>query len=388
MSAFLLVAAALSTCTPTVRTPPDPGDDTGAVTVVSGTLRAPSLLRLPYVAVGAVPSEALIVAAEGPVGDFHVLIDGPFSVSGATTALADGASRTLTVTYAGSAQAPANAVGTLTLRAEGGDAIVHVGAVVGAAGLPTGLTWADDGEGLSTFARLPSAPFPKSGATWTDDRVYLWFPHGLAPGYGVITHLHGHYAVLETMIPAKALPEQVALAGRNALFIAPQGPVNAASGDFGKLMDPGGHAALVRDAVALLYREGFVDLPETGMQVVTTHSGGYRGVARILDHGGLPIDAVNLFDALYGERPTFEAFARDGGVLRSIHTPSGGTRANNEAMLATLTGDGLAIGTSALDDGASNVDVTIAPTSATHGAVMAADDVFARWLTHSGLPAH
>jgi hypothetical protein len=129
-----------------------------------------------------------------------------------------------------------------------------------------------------------------------------------------------------------------------------------------------------------------VELPETGVQVLTAHSGGYRATAAIVDHGGLAIDSVNLFDALYGEQPTFEAFALDGGVLRSIHTPYGGTRANNEALLVSLSAAGLAIGTSALDDGADHTDVTIAPSSATHAAVMASQDVYARWVEFSGLP--
>lgn len=383
MSLVLLAVATFSTCTPTPA--PSPGGTPGDVTVVSGDLVAPAVLRLPYVEVGSTPSGTLTVEADGAVGTFTVLMDGPFAVSGSTAALADGASRALTVSYTGGAHTPANALGTLTLRTATGDVTVRVGAVVGDPKLPEGLPWADDGYGLSTTARMPSAPFPRSGGAWTDDSVYLWFPHGFGPGYGVVTHLHGQNTVLSSMLVDKDLPDQFRLSERNALFIVPQGPVNAASNDFGKLMDPGGHAALVRDAVALLYREGFVELPETGAQVLTAHSGGYRATARILDHGGLAIDAVNLFDALYGESATFEAFALDGGVLRSIHTPYGGTRANNEALLARLTSAGLPIGTNPLDDGARDTDVTIAPTSATHAAVLSFQHVYARWVAYSGL---
>jgi hypothetical protein len=67
--------------------------------------------------------------------------------------------RPLPVAFTGDASRPGASRGAILVDDGVAEHLVAVGAVVGAADLPEGLRWTDDGEGLSTTARLPTAPF-------------------------------------------------------------------------------------------------------------------------------------------------------------------------------------------------------------------------------------
>ena len=121
------------------------------------------------------------------------------------------------------------------------------------------------------------------------------------------------------------------MSGRNAVFVAPQGPVDAASGDFGQLVASGGHDRLIRDVVSVLYRDGLVERPVIGAQALTSRSGGYAAAATLVEDA--PFAALHLFDSVYGYVSTFEDYAAGGGVLFSNYSAYGGT-VTKERMLA------------------------------------------------------
>ena len=78
--------------------------------------------------------------------------------------------------------------------------------------------------------------------------------------------------------------------------------------------------------------------------VLASHSGGYTALARGLDRGGLAsVREVMLFDSLYGEIPTYQAYTTgqltrfdpsDAMPLRfaMVFTDGGGTAANSRAL--------------------------------------------------------
>lgn len=277
------------------------------------------------------------------------------------------------------------AQGVLRVTGDGAPVEIAVAAIVGDPALPA-ATWTTDAWGAHTTARLPHAPFPDGSAPWTDDRVFLAVPpRPRGPATGTVTHLHGHNATLAEIVALHHLPEQLALSGRDALLVVPQGPVEAASGNFGKVDDPGGHLALVADAWAVAYRDGAVDWPAPVDHAVTCHSGGYLATAAILRAGGLDVAAAHLFDAMYGERATFVGAAEDGVVLRSDYTTSGGTVTQNELAADELAAAGVSVGDT-LDDDALEADlVTIAWTPASHMAAPTVERVWARTLAASPL---
>ena len=367
---------------------PDPDTDAVADTDAPDTDTGvappawPTRFALPYGVVGGeAPTGRLALPADPGRPALSVAIDAPFRVVSAPDRLDETPSAIEVAVDLPSGWAE----GWLTLTVDGEVHRVKLGAIAGDPALPA-ATWTADDQGRATTVALPHAPFPDGAAPWTDSSVYLAVPPGpRGDATGVVTHLHGHNATLAEILAVHHLPEQLALSGRDALLIVPQGPVEAASGNFGRLDDRGGHAALVADAWAVAYRDGAVDWPVPGGQVLTAHSGGYLATAAILRGGGLPITATHLFDAMYGERATFVAFALDGGVLRSDYTSGGGTVTQNEAAARELRAAGAVVG-DVLDDAALDDDlVTIAWTPVAHMAAPTVERIGARTLATSGL---
>lgn len=356
-------------------------------------LSVPSHLSLPFVTVGNIhPSAPLTISNTGGKAgtqDLVVTIADDFTVEGDWSPLAAHETRVLTVSYQGSTTSPRIAEGLLHLTAEGRLFAVPVVAVIGDAALPA-TEWESRDGGLVTTMPMPSAPFPHSSAAWTDRSVMVAIPSGLdgAAPFDLVTHLHGHRCVIGTTIPSVFLVEQFFLSGRNAILVIPQGPVNASSGNFGKLMEAGGFARLVRDVVSVLYRDKLVTRPVVQRTALTAHSGGYLATAAILRHADLPISTVHLFDALYGDLPTYNSFATTGGLLRSNYTSGGGTASNNTTLLTQLANGGVAVGTTENDEALRTDPTTIVATPFTHFESLWAGRVFARWLRQSDLPPH
>ncbi len=389
MIVLLLVA-----CTPDVRPspPPDTGDttetvdttdpadtpqetaDTPADTDVAWD--GPDHLALPYATVGdPAPSTALNGVPRGAA----------LSTTGPFAAARDGA--VVRVSYTGDPEEPALADGALTVDLPGGATIVTLSAVMGTWGIGA-AAWTQDANGAVALVELPSAPNAHGATPWTDTTVLIAVPLSYTggPSTHVVTHLHGFNATLPATSDAQALVPLMAASGRDAVLVVPQGPVNAASGDFGQLMQPGGHADLVRDVISVLYRDGLTAWARTGEQVLTAHSGGYQATAALLRNADLDVRAVHLFDALYADEATFESFASSGGALRSNWTASGGTADNNAVALQWFASHGVSVGGAFTDDLLADEPVVFALTGATHERAMRDERAFARWLAWSGLP--
>jgi len=379
---FLLLSAA---CTE----PPE--KDTGPVAQGGFAFSADDHVALPFMSAGDPATHAaLTLTGSGRAAEAAVTfeVEGDFVVEGETGPLGPDEARQYTVRYIGDTSAAGIALGAVTARIEDKSATTTLAAVVGDADLPATATWINIGWGSQTVVALPSAPYTAGDSPYDDASVFVFVPEGFTDrdGVSVVTHLHGWGTEIDEFIPTQRLAEQLALSGRDAILIAPQGPVQANDGDFGALMDPGGHAALVRDVLAVLYREDYVTHPVLAELALTAHSGGYLATAAILDNADLPVSVVHLFDALYGESDTFAAFVDGGGVLRSAYTATGGTDAENAAFADTLLARGVSVGTSFADDALLATSVTIGPSDATHSGVVRDERAYARWLAASGLP--
>lgn len=367
-----------------------PAKDTSVPSTEGFALTTDAHLALPFVTAGdPAPDGEFVVTAVGRASDEAptLTVEGDFSVDGAEGAFGADEARRYTVRYIGDTSEPTIALGSVTFAADGATVTATLAAVVGDPELPP-ADWTYTGWGDQATVGLPSAPFPHPGSAYEDDSVLVFVPDALSDrdGVSVVTHLHGWDTALAELTAIQRPAEQLALSGRDAVLIVPQGPVQASDGDFGKLMEPGGHAALVRDVLSLLYRDGYVENPTLLASALTAHSGGYLAAAAILENADLPTDAVHLFDALYGRRDVFAAFAADGGVLRSAYTATGGTDAENLALREDLAALGVSVGTAFTDDALFADTVTVGPVESTHGGVVRDDRAYARWLAASGLP--
>ena len=173
----------------------------------------------------------------------------------------------------------------------------------------------------------------------------------------LVVHFHGHSTTLAETLSKHRFEAHVCASGADAVLVVPQGPYEAASSDFGKLMDPGGLEALLREVLVLLYRDGRTRRPVVGDLVLTSHSGGYAAVAENLDPtvNAAPVAQVDLFDSMYGDESAFTAYVAGGGVLRSNYTAGSGTAGHNQLASAMIEAAGVAVATeptqSALRDG-------------------------------------
>jgi hypothetical protein len=197
---------------------------------------------------------------------------------------------TLTVRWDGAATE--SIAGAVMAVMDGADALsTEVWAVAGAPDLAAATFEPVLGAGgvtigASAVVSLPTAPYPAPGRPWTDDRVHLFVPADWRErdAQDVVLHFHGHNTTIDRDGAQRiATASSSTPAAPNAILIVPQGPVQAASGDFGKLAEPAGTAALLDEVLIALYRAGVVTRPVLGQVTLTAHSGGYVATAQNLD---------------------------------------------------------------------------------------------------------
>jgi len=332
------------------------GDDASTPDAAPGAaLVLPAVIDLPYVAAG-----------EGAV-TVDVAVDNPGELDAAATGWALDGDPALTL-EAAPAVVLAHGHATISLRFAGADIERIAGATLhvdGPDGAHVAEVWAVAGDpaladadlasvtgagdiviGDSAIIHMPAAPFPTPGGAWTDDRVHVFVPADWREraAQDVVLHFHGHSTTIDLTVLEHHYREQVYASGVDAILVVPQGPVNAASGDFGKLMQPAGTRALLDEVLIALYRAGVVTRPALGDVILTSHSGGYQAVARNLDPAApFTVRQVDLFDSLYGYVATYQDFVERGGLLRSDYTCCGGTDVNNQNLAMTLAGLGITV---------------------------------------------
>lgn len=159
------------------------------------------------------------------------------------------------------------------------------------------------------FTNAEGQFFPKKGH-YDDSTIGIFIPADYHAGNVVnyVVHFHGWANNVAHVIPEYQLASQMLQSRVNAILIVPQGPKNANDSGGGKLeLDPGAFAKLMSEITDFLFAEGKVHTKTIGDITLTTHSGGYKVTAAILDHGGLAdhITDVCLLDSSYGNLDWF-----------------------------------------------------------------------------------
>ncbi|HEV2453268.1 MAG TPA: D-alanyl-D-alanine carboxypeptidase/D-alanyl-D-alanine-endopeptidase [Verrucomicrobiae bacterium] len=216
--------------------------------------------------------------------------------------------------------------------------------------------------GQAILVHLPSAPFParsranghwyhnqfySAQAHYSDDSVAIFIPKGFHPSDKVdfIVHFHGWRHTAAETLSEYNLVDQLTASGKNVILVVPQGPLDVPDSDGGKLEETNGFARFMDDVVAAVKNSG--DLGQTnfalGNIILSGHSGGYKVMASIVDHGGLSdkIKEVWLFDALYAGRENFVAWQKaENGRLLDIYTDHGGTEYETADLISSLKTNG------------------------------------------------
>jgi hypothetical protein len=150
---------------------------------------------------------------------------------------------------------------------------------------------------------LPQLPPPadvrldeivRAGQSWRFETargpIHVWIPASYDPATAAtVVFVHGYHVDVDTAWRDYRLPQQFALSGINAMFIAPEAP----DGKYAQVAWPS-----LRGLVASVAAQIDVRMP-TKRLVVMGHSGAYRTLAVWLANDVL--DTVILLDAVYGE---------------------------------------------------------------------------------------
>ncbi len=162
--------------------------------------------------------------------------------------------------------------------------------------------------------------------------IHVWIPAGYdAATAATVVFVHGYFVSVDEAWVDYRLPQQFALSGINAMFIAPQAPM----GKRDSIVWPSLNALVktVKDSV---------DVPMPAKRLVAVgHSGAYRTLATWLPNESL--DTLVLLDAMYGEY-RFMPWARDSKTRRLINIAYETNRYSDvmhRSLPATVKVDGL-----------------------------------------------
>jgi len=203
-------------------------------------------------------------------------------------------------------------------------------------------------------------------------------------GPGVIIYFHGWNGCVRVALgdedapcvedgpdrTASSLAAKLDEARVNAMLVAIELRPDVASGDPGRLAEPGRVRALLRELFVehlALPLGRILDVDALGPTVVVAHSGGYQAAAATLALGGVRVDDVVLLDALYGADDVFGSAVRSGVGLLDLYTCCGGTDGHSRALAAALAttreeGGAERADGEMIDDGDADLD----PTTLTH----------------------
>lgn len=253
---------------------------------------------------------------------------------------------------------------------------------------------ASDARGVTVTLDLAHAPFPAPGSWHQDSTVVAFIPHhhrvARDSSVSVVVHFHGHHSTAERAIVAHQLREQLFESKQNAILLVPQLAVLAADSSAGKLESAGGLGRMVAEALRVLDSAAvraatgpaaLASGASIGRLCLSAHSGGFHAAATSLKNGGVPVQEVYLFDALYADVDTFKEWviAGKGKPMNARHKlvsyfTAGTTEANTSALFAQLEKNGVACAYEQTEGTLSRADLTRAEavsirTRVGHGAV-------------------
>lgn len=244
---------------------------------------------------------------------------------------------------------------------------------------PRVRTTSRDARGTTLWLELEHAPFPAPNAGYKDRTVIVFVPHhfrcGRSDAVSMLVHFHGHSSTADRAMVSHELREQFFDSKQNGILVVPQGPVNSSDSSCGKLESPLGLARMLDEALAVLANPdarstlGSAAIPRgarIGTTCLSAHSGGYHAAAACLKQGGVEINEVYLFDALYNESEIFKAWVIAGKgrpahtrhKLVSYFTEGGTTSALTRQLFAELDKAGVHTAIEAKEGSLSREEIT------------------------------
>lgn len=175
---------------------------------------------------------------------------------------------------------------------------------------------------------------------YSDSSVLFVLPTGFQahPRIDILFWFHGWNNNIDTALSYYRLAKQFLEAKRNAVLVLAETARNAPDSYGGKLEQPNEFAALLNDLLVYMKSKKLIPAGcSPGNILLAGHSGAYRVIAYIVQNGGVPIQEVDLFDALYGQVDQFKTWILGSRSRRFInwYTNQGG--GTDEVSLEMMT---------------------------------------------------
>jgi len=176
---------------------------------------------------------------------------------------------------------------------------------------------------------------------YSDNSVMIVVPKGFDAKKSVdlVFWFHGWRNHIDSAVVKYQLTRQFLAAKLNAVLVLAETAKDSPDSYGGKLENTGEFKALVADVLAGLRSKQLVpEKSKSGHILLAGHSGAYRVMARIVKNGGLPVDEVVLFDALYSETENYLTWIGADQKHRfiDIYTDHGGTDDETRRMMKLL----------------------------------------------------
>ena len=183
---------------------------------------------------------------------------------------------------------------------------------------------------------------------YMDSSVMMVVPPGLKMSGTVdlIFWFHGWRNNIDSALYRYRLASQFLASNRNAVLVLSETAKNSPDSYGGRLEQPGTFHGLVDDVLNELKKEKLVPAKcATGDILIAGHSGAYRVMARILKNGGVRINGVALFDALYAETDLFDSWIQSNIANKffDIYTNEGGTDQESVLMMNRLKKEDISV---------------------------------------------
>jgi hypothetical protein len=177
---------------------------------------------------------------------------------------------------------------------------------------------------------------------YSDSSVFVVIPKILKSDktIDIIFWFHGWRNNIDSAATRFDLINQFIASKRNAILVLTETAKNSPDSYGGKLEKPGVFRNLASDILLKLKEKKYVSKKcTTGDIVLAGHSGAYRVIAYILQNGEMPVNEVNLFDALYSETDKFMNWIKGDMKHRFINwytNVGGGTDEVSKDMMKQL----------------------------------------------------
>jgi hypothetical protein len=193
--------------------------------------------------------------------------------------------------------------------------------------------------------RYRNAEYP-ANPHYVDSSVAVLIPPGFFPDgpVNLVFFFHGWNSSIDDAQKRFDLYRQFSQSHVQALLVLPELAWNAPDSYGGKLERAGGFARMVHELLENLHARGRIATARVGTIALAGHSGAYRVIAEILEHGDLAaaIREVWLFDALYACTGRYAAWIReDRGRFVSVSAADGFENTDVDGLIARLRAGGV-----------------------------------------------